>query len=264
MHHYPVSSSFLEWYRETKRVDLWLTLAWYDTTLRYRRSLLGPLWLTVSTGALLLGMGPLYATLFGQPLSRFFPHLTLGIVFWNFFTSTLNDGCSTLVTNAHYLKEPGVSLVVLAWRTLLRNLLQLGHTIWLYLPVMIWADITPSLTMLLFPAALLTISLILHALVLLLCIATARFRDIGQITSSSLTLLMFLTPVFWLPDSLPNRAQAILYNPLAQMLALLRDPLLGKMPSLLTLMYVLFLLLTTSVAAFGLYHTKRKSVPYWL
>ena len=40
-------------------------------------------------------------------------------------------------------------------------------------------------------------------------------------------MLMFLTPVFWLPSSLPGRAQYILWNPFAQMLDLLRTPLMG-------------------------------------
>ncbi|MFM8872635.1 MAG: ABC transporter permease, partial [Phycisphaerales bacterium] len=43
----------------TKAWESWLTLAWYDVLLRYRRSMLGPLWITISMGIMLLGIGPL-------------------------------------------------------------------------------------------------------------------------------------------------------------------------------------------------------------
>ena len=51
--------SFRDWWQGTCNVELWSTLAWYDVVLRYRRSVLGPLWITLSMGGLLFGMGPL-------------------------------------------------------------------------------------------------------------------------------------------------------------------------------------------------------------
>ena len=52
--------AWLEWWEGTSNVRAWWTLASYDIVLRYRRSILGPLWLTISMGAMLLGIGPLY------------------------------------------------------------------------------------------------------------------------------------------------------------------------------------------------------------
>ncbi len=52
--------------------------------------MLGPLWLTLSMGAMIGGMGPLYSSLFGTELSKFFPHLALGIIFWGFFSSVVD------------------------------------------------------------------------------------------------------------------------------------------------------------------------------
>ena len=72
-------SPWTDWWDGTRRTDIWWTLAWFYIVLRYRRSMLGPLWLTLSMGAMIGGMGPLYASIFGTELSKFFPHLTLGI-----------------------------------------------------------------------------------------------------------------------------------------------------------------------------------------
>jgi lipopolysaccharide transport system permease protein len=50
-------------------IHVWPLLAWYEIRQRYRRSALGPFWLTISTGILVAGMGPLYGRLFGQEVS---------------------------------------------------------------------------------------------------------------------------------------------------------------------------------------------------
>ena len=39
-------SAWADWWEGTRRTDIWLTLAWFDIVLRYRRSMLGPLWIT--------------------------------------------------------------------------------------------------------------------------------------------------------------------------------------------------------------------------
>lgn len=133
-----------DWWAGTRNVALWLTLAWYDIVLKYRRSMLGPLWLTISMGLMLIGMGPLYSTLFNVPSNKFFPHLTLGIIFWTFFTSTINDGCAVFLAAAPFLKAATFHLSAFVWRSLARNLIQLAHYIVLFVPVELWAGISPT------------------------------------------------------------------------------------------------------------------------
>lgn len=253
-----------DWVAGTRRIDLWSTLAWYDIVLRYRRSMLGPWWITLSMGAMLLGMGPLYAALFGVPLARFYPHLALGIIFWNFFSSTINDGCQVFIAAAAYLKQGNVPRSVFVWRSLARHVLYLAHHLILYVPVGLWAGLQPTPRMLLVIPGLLVVLVNLHALSITLGLLSARFRDVPQIVGSSLQLLMFLTPVFWFPDRLSGRAKFILYNPLAQLLDVLRLPLLGSAPAPGTIWFLgLFTLLNVSLAAV-LYAGKYRSVVYWV
>ena len=46
-------SPWADWWEGTRRTDIWWTLAWFDIVLRYRRSMLGPLWLTLPIGFVL-------------------------------------------------------------------------------------------------------------------------------------------------------------------------------------------------------------------
>ena len=43
---------------------LWITLGWNDIALRYRRSVLGPLWMTLSMGILVISLGFIYSQIF--------------------------------------------------------------------------------------------------------------------------------------------------------------------------------------------------------
>ena len=151
-------SAWGDWWEGTRRTDIWWTLAWFDIVLRYRRSMLGPLWLTLSMGAMIGGMGPLYSSLFGTELSKFFPHLALGIIFWGFFSAMVTDSCNAFIGSANYLKQGYFPISLFVWRSMARNLIQFAHQIVLYVPVALWAGVSLSWSALLFiPAFLLVL-----------------------------------------------------------------------------------------------------------
>jgi lipopolysaccharide transport system permease protein len=257
-------AAWADWWAGTRRVDLWGTLAWYDTVLRYRRSMLGPLWITLSMGVMLLGMGPLYAVLFDVPLNRFYPHLVLGVIFWHFFVGCITEGCSVFITAAPYLKQAEFSLSTFVWRSLARQVIQLAHHIVLFVPVAIWAGVGWSPRQLLFIPGFLIVLVNLHALAIILGILTARYRDVLPIVTAALQFLMFLTPVFWFPDNLHGRARFVLANPLAQLLDVVRLPLLGSLPAPGTWWFLLgWTTLTVAVAAV-LYAACRRRLVYWI
>ena len=60
--------------------ELWLMLGWQDIKQRYRRSIIGPFWLTLSTAIMVFALGFLYAAIFRQPLGEYFPYLATGLV----------------------------------------------------------------------------------------------------------------------------------------------------------------------------------------
>src|SRR5436190_24289563 len=66
----------------TKKWRIWLTLAYQDIKLRYRRSVLGPFWLTISMAVTVYSMGFLYAHLFHTDLQQYYPFLVAGMLCW--------------------------------------------------------------------------------------------------------------------------------------------------------------------------------------
>src|SRR5215212_1590274 len=56
---------------------LWMRLGWNDILQRYRRSMLGPFWLTASMAIMVIALGVLYAALFNVPVDRLLPYLSI-------------------------------------------------------------------------------------------------------------------------------------------------------------------------------------------
>src|ERR1700733_5388846 len=71
---------------------LWGRLGWNDILQRYRRSMLGPLWLTASMAIMVVALGILYAELFRTPIHDFLPFLCVGLLIWNLMSSFLTEG----------------------------------------------------------------------------------------------------------------------------------------------------------------------------
>ena len=79
---------------------IWLLLAWHAVKLRYRRSTLGPFWITISMAITIYTMGILYGHLFKINLAVYYPFLATGILGWNLISLIVNGsgraakGCS--------------------------------------------------------------------------------------------------------------------------------------------------------------------------
>lgn len=72
-----------------KEIRLPLFLAKADIRQRYRRSTLGPFWITISTAVMVACIGLIFGRLFKSPMSEFLPFLTLGLILWNFISASL-------------------------------------------------------------------------------------------------------------------------------------------------------------------------------
>src|SRR5271170_3081765 len=106
------SQALLDIATTLERHDLWRTLGWADIRFRYRRTTLGPFWLTLSTGVMIFAIGLLYAGLFHQEISSYIPSLAIGIIVWNFFITSITEGCSVFIHAGGYIKAYAIPLPI--------------------------------------------------------------------------------------------------------------------------------------------------------
>jgi len=97
-----------------------------------------------------------------------------------------------------------------------------------------------------------------------LSILGARFRDIYQITQSVLQVLFFITPIFWFPRLLPADNWIIAANPLGYFIDLVRSPLLGHLPEVVSWAGSLILFLVSSIFAIVIYRKNSARIVFWV
>ncbi|WP_433267213.1 galactan export ABC transporter permease subunit Wzm/RfbD [Actinosynnema sp. CS-041913] len=232
--------------------ELWGHLGWQDIKQRYRRSVIGPLWITISMGTTALALGLLYSQLLGQELSTFLPYVTVGFIVWNFILGVVTEGTEVFIANEGLIKHLPSPVTVHVLRMVWRQVLFFAHNLAVYVVVLIvfFPALTEEYRMegdtVLHPGISWTVLLALPAFVLLVVnavwvallfgIISTRFRDIPPVIHSFIQLVFFMTPIVWHVGVLNKFTDGeaswkILiaeFNPIYHFLEIVRAPLLGQ------------------------------------
>ena len=122
----------LAWTDFTEGAALWrlgATLGWLDIKLKYRGSLLGPFWLTISTAVWIGAMGGLYSVLFHQDLHIYLPFLALSLVTWNALGGLVSDACTTFTQAESTIRSLRMPFFVHALRVVVRTAISFAHNL---------------------------------------------------------------------------------------------------------------------------------------
>ncbi|GAB0113805.1 ABC transporter permease [Acidisoma sp. C75] len=215
-------------------LSLWrlaLMLSWLDIRLRYRGSVLGPLWLTLSTAVMVGALGFLYAYLFKTPIRDYLPFLALSLTLWNFLSAIVTDG-STVFTQAEgMIRSMRVPFSLYIFQLLARNVLIFAHNIVVIIVVFIAFQTPVNWSVFAAVPALLLWLVDGAAVCLMLGALCARFRDIPPIVSSLMQVAFYVSGVMFKPGMLGQRSHFLLYDPFYSILEVLRAPILGALPS---------------------------------
>lgn len=253
--------------------QLWLHLGWTDVKQRYRRSLLGPLWITIATGVTAVAMGLLYGTLFGLPIAYFMPYVTLGFIFWNFIRDSILEGSVVFSTNEGLIKQLPAPISVHVYRVVWRQLIIFAHNVVIYIALLLVFQLDVGwAALLVFPAvALFTLNAIWVTIVF--GILSTRFRDIGQLLTTLVQLVFFMTPIIWSPAVLsggnPNgeitgTMRLVELNPMYHFLEISRGPLMGIPIPAYHWLIVIGITVVGWAFALVVLRNFRARVPYWV
>ena len=247
-----------------RRWRLPAALAWLDLRNRYRGSVLGPFWMTLSTAAMVFGLGFLYSNLLKVPLAEYLPFVAVSLILWNVINQIANDACTSLTSAEGIIRQMPLPYSVHILRCVFRNVLIAAHNLPLILLVFLVCGIWPRLEWLaaLPGLALMTVNAFFVALFLgMLC---ARFRDIGPIVGNAMQLLFFLSPVLWKPELLGPRADWLLLNPAYTLMEVVRGPLLSGGASLAVWLSALFFTVFAAVVALAFFVRFRGRIAFWV
>jgi lipopolysaccharide transport system permease protein len=203
-----------------------LGLARADLRTRYRGSVIGPFWITLTTGVMIAAFGLLYARIFDQPCRQHLLHVGVGLVTWTWISQAAREACTALTGAEALIRQAPLPVTVHVLRVTLRNLMVAAHHMVLLPPLFLVCGHLPGPGALAALAGVALIAVNSLAFGTLLGFLVARFRDVGPIIDNLLQLLFFVSPILWDASALGDARAWLLANPVYVLVETVRGPLL--------------------------------------
>jgi ABC-2 type transport system permease protein len=244
--------------------ELWLAVGWYDIRKRYRRSLLGPFWITVSLAAFIAALTFLYVPLVGGDVHGYLSFVAFGFIAWQFMSQLVVEGCNVFIANGPIIQQFRAPLRVYIYESVWKNLIILAHNFSIYVFIVVLFGLWPSWATLLVVPGIILICINGVIVGMLLGTLCARFRDIPLIVATVMQMMFLLTPILWRPGQVPGREMLVVFNPFYYFLELIRQPLLGSAPSPLIWAVALMITAVGFVVGLAFFSRFRDRIVYWL
>jgi lipopolysaccharide transport system permease protein len=246
------------------RWRLAVALARLDIRNRYRGSVIGPFWLTLSTAVMVAGIGVLYSALFKLSLTEYLPFLVVSLLVWQTLSQIITDAGNSLTSSEGIIRQVPLPYTVHVLRFVIRNAIIAAHSLPLIAVVFAIFGVVPGWGALMALPGLLLLFANAFAVGLFLGMICARFRDIQQIVASVMQLAFFLTPVLWKPELLAGNQVWLPLNPFFVLMETVRGPLVEGGASWLVWLAALVYTGAACTAAFVFFVRFRGRIAFWV
>jgi ABC-type polysaccharide/polyol phosphate export permease len=243
---------------------LWTMLGWNDIRQRYRRSLIGPFWITISMAIFTVLLGVIYSRIFNLEISFYLPYIAAGLITWGLISSTVIESTGSFIEGVAIIRQMPLPLSIFVLRTVWRCLIVFAHTIVLLIPLELWFNVHVTPVLLLFVPGLALVMLNQIWMALVIGLLSTRFRDIPPLIATAVQVMMFATPIMWPVDALGDARFIADVNPVYHLVDVIRAPILGAVPSALSYVYVVGMIVVGYLVAAWLLFRSSKRLVYWL
>ncbi|PSH66677.1 ABC transporter permease [Phyllobacterium brassicacearum] len=252
-----------------KNFRLAALLGWQDVAQRYRRSSVGAFWLTINMGVLIGALGLVFGTIFNSPMSEFLPFICVGLIMWGYFSSLVNEGCGSFISNSDTMLQLPIPFFTYILRTWWRNTIILAHNMVIFPIVLLIFGKFVNFNALLFIPGFVLVTLNLLWVMIVLAVLCTRYRDLTQIIQNIMQVGIYVTPIMWMASNLPGGTQSRLWlmldlNPFYHLISIVRDPLLGSTATPLNWMVSIAMAIVGWLIALLFLNRYRLRITYWL
>ena len=184
--------------------DLLKHLVTKDLKLKYRRSVLGYLWSVLNPLLIMIVMSIVFSTMFDRNIENYPLYLFTGQLLYNYMNQSTHTALSAINTNAALIKKAYVPKYIFVFSKITSGFVDLVLSLGALVIVMLFTGAGVSFYNLLFPLVLLQLYVFCLGLGLFLAQANVFFRDITYIYNAVTTAWMYLTPIFYPVEALPD------------------------------------------------------------
>ncbi len=192
-------------------------LAWRDIKVRYKQASLGIAWAVIQPVIQTILLTFVFGKLAKMPDGGlpYFLIVLCGNLAWQLFTSAFNGAGNSLVGNSHLISKVYFPRLVVPISALAVALVDFGIMLSLTVPAIAFHGILPGWQILLLPLFVLLALVIALGSGLWIAALTVKYRDFRFITPFVLQIGVFVTPVGYRTDFLPNWRDLLALNPLS-------------------------------------------------
>lgn len=204
-------------------------LACRDIKVRYKQTVLGVTWALlqplVTMGIFSFVFGVLAGMGKGNPT---YPLIVMaGLLPWQLFSAALTGSSASLVGNAHLVSKVYFPRLIVPLSSLAVALVDFVIVLALYAAMAAWFGVAPDWRCLLLPVFMACALLIALGAGLWLTALTVKYRDFRFIVPFLLQVGVFLSPIGFRTDVLPNWRDLLALNPMTGVIDAFRWCLLG-------------------------------------
>ena len=213
--------------------DLIRLLVIKDIKLKYRRSVLGYVWSILNPLLIMSVMSIVFSSMFKRNIENFPVYLFCGQLLFNFMNSSTHVAIFSITVNAPLLKKTYIPKYIFTVAKITSGMVDLVFSLGALLIVMLVTGAGFAWSYLLFPLVILQLYVFCLGMGLFLSQANVFFRDIQYIYNAVTTAWVYLTPIFYPIDALPDGLQWFIKhcNPMYFYVAQFRDLVyLGRLP----------------------------------
>ena len=196
-----------------------------DISVRYKQTVLGIIWFLIKPIVSMIAMTVVFGKLAQMPAGEIpYPLITLsGIALWQFFSTSVSDGSSSLVANQNLITKIYFPRVILVLFPILVSAVDFFITFILFLILAFAYNFIPDIKIIMFPLFFILLISLVFGITLFLATLNLLYRDVKIVIPFVLQLGLYISPVGYLSSVVPEKYELFYFmNPLVGIIDAMR------------------------------------------
>tara|TARA_B100001287_G_C22537117_1_gene460283 strand:+ start:83 stop:856 length:774 start_codon:yes stop_codon:yes gene_type:complete len=256
----------MNYFIEIKRVfinyNIWVSVGFLDIKKRYRRSVLGPFWVTLSTLIISFSLSFIYSKIFKLDFFEYFNYLIVGFSIWSFVSTIITESANVFNENEGYIKNLNISLQNYIFKVVFRNLILFTHNLIIIIPLFFYTSTNYFEGFFFMVFAIILYFLFFINVSYFLGIICVRFKDVVFIIINLIQLIFFVTPILWKKEQFGDKQFIIDYNPFYHLVEIFRGPYYDQI-NVISYYVVAILILVLFLVNSILHNKFNHKIVYW-
>ena len=251
-------------WRALNLLDIWqyrellYFMVWRDVKVRYKQTVLGASWAVLQPLLTMIIFTIFFGRLAGIPSDNMpYPVFAYAALLpWTFFSNAVTASSNSLIGSSNLITKVYFPRMIIPSAAVGAGLVDFAIAFLVFLGLMVFYSVTPSVNMLMLPALLLLTTMLALGVGMWMSAMNVKYRDIRYALPFLMQIWMFASPIVYSTSLVPQKWQWLLaLNPLTGIIDSFRAALLGRPFNWLTLSSSL--IITLIVLVYSAYSFRR-------